>query len=214
MDLRRYRWHTGAELREVEPDEPLEPLFRDIGTDALAVFLRGELRRLAGPMTPLTYMRTWRWREPYTDYEQTGRLVFLRPHLLKPWHSGVEHVYVAPASVRVDDDAFGYVPGDLSRRQLAARLRDVRTRAQLREALGGDEYDARLRHDRAALDVLHQQRDASERRLRPLREALQRGDRGARVRVRELGLDESILCQAYHHVSREARARIDALEPT
>ena len=49
MDLRRYRWHTGAELREVEPDEPLEPLFRDIGTDALAVFLRGEL-----PVTQVT----------------------------------------------------------------------------------------------------------------------------------------------------------------
>ena len=208
MDLRRYRWHTGAELRRVDPDQALEPLFRDIGTDALLLFLRGELRRLAGPMTPLTYTRTWRWQEPYVDYEQTGRLVFLRPHALEPWHSGVEHVYVAPASTRVSDDAFGYVPGDVSLREHAERLSDVRTRPELREALGGSLYDERLEHDRARLVSLHAEREESERRLRPLREALQRGEPEAREKLERLGIQESELCQAFHHVSREARARI------
>jgi len=208
MDLRRYRWHTGAELRRVDPDEPLEPLFRDVGTDALLLFLRGELRRLAGPMTPLTYTRTWRWREPYVDHEQTGRLVFLKPHALGPWHSGVEHVFVAPASVHVAPDALAYVPGDRSLEESASCLRDVRSRAELREAFGGTLYDERLAHDRARLIALHAERDESERRLRPLREALQRGEPEARHTLDRLGISESVLCQAFHHVSRDARARI------
>lgn len=210
-DLRRYRWHTGAELRRVDPDEPLEPLFRDVGTDALLLFLRGELKRLAGPMTPLTYTRTWRWEEPYVDHEHTGRLAFLDPHALDPWHSGVDHVYVAPASVRVDEGRFGYVPGDRSLQDTAELLEGVRTRDELREALGGSLYDERLAHDRDRLVTLHAERDESERRLRPLREALQRGDHSARAQLERLGIDESVLCQAYHHVSREARARISEL---
>ena len=36
-----------------------------------------EMRRLAGPMTPLTYLRSWRWAEPYVDHAGTGRLVVL-----------------------------------------------------------------------------------------------------------------------------------------
>ncbi len=206
--MRQFRWHTGAELRPVDPDETLEPLFRDVGTDALLLFLRGELHRLAGPMTPITYTRTWRWQEPYVDHEQTGRLVFLQPHSLTPWHSGIDHVFVAPAQVSPEPSSFGYLPGDLTLKDAAARLQGVRTRAELREAFGGSLYDERLAHDRQALVTLHLERDASEQRLRPLRESLQRGDVDARARLQELGLTEALLCQAYHHVPRAARQRI------
>ena len=34
---------------------------------------------LAGPPSPITYMRTEAYVEPYTDHERIGRLVFLRP---------------------------------------------------------------------------------------------------------------------------------------
>lgn len=208
MDLRPYRWHTGAELRRVDPDEEIEPLFRDIGTDALLLFLRGELRRLAGPMTPLTYTRTCRWQEPYVDHEQTGRLVFLKPHALDPWHSGVEHVLVASASVQLDASTYGYVPGHVSLSDAAQRLAGARTREELREALGGALYDERLEHDQHALVALHAERDASERLLRPLREKLQRGEPDARALLHAMGVSEAVLCQAYHHVPREERARI------
>lgn len=206
--MRRFRWHTGAELRPARPGELVEPLFRDVGTDALLLFLRGELRRLAGPMTPLTYMRTCRWLEPYTDYEKTGRLVFLQPRALDPWHSGVEHVFVAPSTAKIDDALYGYVPGDVALEEMATQLDGVRTRGELRETLGGRLYDERLAHDRGALVRLHAEREASERRLQPLRAALQRGEPSARRRLSQLGIDEATLCQAYHHVSPEARRRM------
>src|SRR5438067_2245238 len=41
----RLRWHTGATLRPLAPGEPCPALFRDVGPAALAVFLRGALRR-------------------------------------------------------------------------------------------------------------------------------------------------------------------------
>ena len=74
-DLSGFRWHTGATLRPVQPGEACPVLFRDIGPAALALFLRGRLRRLAGPLSPLVYLRTADYTEPYTDYERTGRLV-------------------------------------------------------------------------------------------------------------------------------------------
>src|SRR3954469_6225574 len=96
-DLSGYRWHTGATLRPVNPGEGCPVLFRDIGPAALALFLRGRLPRLAGPPSPIVYMRTAEYVEPYTDFEQTGRLALLRPLGLRPWHSGLPHVYVARA---------------------------------------------------------------------------------------------------------------------
>src|SRR3954453_3119284 len=95
--LSGFRWHTGATLRPVAPGEACPVLFRDIGPAALALFLRGKLPRLAGPLSPIVYMRTADHVEPYTDYEKTGRLVMLRPLAIGPWHSGVPHIYVSKA---------------------------------------------------------------------------------------------------------------------
>src|SRR5437660_12278491 len=83
-DLSGFRWHTGATLRPLATDEPCPVLFRDIGPAALALFLRGRLPRLAGPLSPIVYMRTADYVEPYTDFEKTGRLVMLQPLLLCP----------------------------------------------------------------------------------------------------------------------------------
>ena len=78
-DLSGFRWHTGATLRPVGDGEACPALFRDVGPAALALFLRGTLPRLAGPLSPIVYTRTAQYAEPYTDYEKTGRLVILRP---------------------------------------------------------------------------------------------------------------------------------------
>ncbi len=205
-DLSRYRWHTGARLRRLAPEERPPPLFRDVGPDALALFLRGGMRRLAGPCTPLTYLRTWRWEEPYVDHARTGRLVVLAPRALGVWHSGVEHVYVARADRW--PEAMIYVPGDEPRRALAERLGDARTVDEAREALGDRLFDERLRADLAQLEALCEARDVAERGLAPLRRALQAGEPDARARMRALGVDEADLCAAWHHLSADRRAHL------
>src|SRR6478609_6259423 len=113
-DLSGFRWHTGATLRPLAAGEPCPVLFRDIGPAALALFLRGQLPRLAGPLSPLVYLRTAAYVEPYTDFETTGRLVVLRPLALQPWHAGTPHVYVARARPGVDFGVVGFIPGDIS----------------------------------------------------------------------------------------------------
>src|SRR5437764_1176736 len=113
-DLSGFRWNTGATLRPLAPGEECPVLFRDIGPAALALFLREKLPRLAGPLSPVVYLRTADYAEPYTDFERTGRLVVLRPLALGVWHSGVPHVYVCRARLGVDFGTVGFVPGDVS----------------------------------------------------------------------------------------------------
>src|SRR5262249_40825650 len=140
-DLSGFRWHTGATLRPVRPGEACPVLFRDIGPAALALFLRGRLRRLAGPLSPLVYLRTADYTEPYTDYERTGRLVALRPLLLHPWHAGAPHVYVARAVPGVDATTVGFVPGEVPLAEAARLAHELENVGQLREAFGGRAYD-------------------------------------------------------------------------
>lgn len=197
-DLSGYRWHTGAPLRRPTPGEPLPLLFRDVGTRPLATFLREGLRRLAGPMTPLTYLRTAAFREPYEDHEAIGRLVLLEPAALDPWHAGVPHVYVADARRNA---AVGFVPGDCMGEHAPVCLSDVPTGA-LAEAAARDA----LRR----LDRLHDELERVDRTLEPLRRAFQ--SRGptrdeARRTLDRIGLGEAELCAPWHHLSAERRAR-------
>jgi hypothetical protein len=67
-NLARFRYHTGATLRRLAPEEPCPRLYRDIGPQAMARFLAGRLERLAGPLAPILYSRTAAYREPYRDH--------------------------------------------------------------------------------------------------------------------------------------------------
>lgn len=213
-DLRAYRWHTGAELSPVDPSEALGPLFRDVGVEGLTNFLSGSLRRLAGPMTPLTYMRTAEWREPYTDHARTGRLAILRPHALRPWRAGVPHVFVARASAMPEEEALGYVPGDVTLAEAASSLDGASHRGELREALGGSLHDEQCESDRAMLVALARERDAVDRVLESERRMLQSGSHleAGRVRARlaHFDLREDDLCAAWHHLPEDRRARLRA----
>jgi hypothetical protein len=135
-DLSGYRWHTGATLRPLAEGEPCPVLFRDSGTAALALFLLGKLPRLAGPLSPIVYMRTADHVEPYTEYEKTGRLAMLRPLALGPWHSGVPHIYVSKARPGVDHNTVGFVPGERPLAEAATRLSGAGNTDELREAFG------------------------------------------------------------------------------
>ncbi len=218
-DLSGFRWHTGVTLKPVVEGEPCPVLFRDIGPAALTLFLRGKLPRLAGPLSPIVYMRTAAHIEPYTDYEKTGRLVMLRPLALGPWHSGVPHVYVAKARPGVDHATVGFVPGDIPLADAAGRLRGADNSAKLREAFGGRAYDEAAAESLFQLDRLEEKLAQSEQLADPLRKALQSSDSGVRRRVRDrmarVGLTESDLCTAWHHIPRDRREWIaEALRQT
>lgn len=206
--MRRYRWHTGATLRPVSPDEPLPVLFRDIGPVATARFLAGDLRRLAGPMTPITYMRSYHYVEPYTDHARIGRLVILDPRALGVWHSGLPHVWVAEASR--SSGAVAYVPGHWSLADAADRIAGARQIEEVREALGGVEHDDAIDAARVRLRALNHTCEAVERRAEPLRRRLQSQDdrerAAARAEMDRKGIDEVDLCAAWHHLPAPRRA--------
>lgn len=216
-NLGHFRWHTGATLRPLAEHEPCPVLFRDLGPVAMAMFLRGILPRLAGPLSPILYMRTVAFTEPYTDYEPIGRLVFLRPLAVQPWHSGVPEVFVARAVAGVDAATVGFVPADvpLTRAELVAR--HVTTTDEFRAALGGRAYDEARSGTLNTLDRLAAELAASEQRAVPLRGRLQSPDRSVRDRAREemarVGLCENDVCAAWHHLPRDRRGYIaDALD--
>jgi hypothetical protein len=157
-------------------------------------------------------MRTADHVEPYTDYEKTGRLVMLRPRELGPWHSGVPHVYVSKARPGVDRTAVGFAPGEMSLAEVAHRLSGAATTDELREAFGGRAYDEAVAESLRQLDRLAEELAQSERLAEPLRKAIQSSDRGVRGRARDrmarVGLTESDLCTAWHHLPRDRRGWI------
>jgi len=208
-NLKQYSWHTGAPLRPLNPDETLPVLFRDIGPVAMSTFLEKGLKRLAGPVTPITYMRTAAYQEPYTDYERIGRLVFLQPLQLQPWYSGVSDIYVALASRLPDVETIAFVPGTLPLAKAEQLSRDIVNHHEWREVLGGRAYDDILTDSLERLNTLNQTLQDSEKQALPLRRALQSSQRDIRLRARDtmqqLGLTESDLCTAWHHIAPERR---------
>jgi hypothetical protein len=211
-NLKQYSWHTGAPLRPLNPDETLPVLFRDIGPVAMSTFLEKGLKRLAGPVTPITYMRTAAYQEPYTDYERIGRLALLQPLQLQPWYSGVSHIYVAIASRLPDVETIAFVPGNLPLAKAEQLSRDIVNHHEWREELGGRAYDDILTDTLERLNRLNQALQDSEKQGLPLRRALQSSQRDIRLRARDtmqqLGLTESDLCTAWHHIAPERRVVI------
>lgn len=208
-DLASYSYHTGAPLRRLAVDEPCPVLFRDLGLLGTARFLRGQLRRLAGPLTPITYLRTHSYVEPYTDHEQIGRLVLLRPLLLAPWHSGVPHIYVARANRWPKGATLGFVPGHDSLVEAASWAATMRTTEELREALGGRLYDEAARETLHRLERVMADLEGVEVRAGCLRRAFQSPDRRqrdfARAEMARLEITENDLCAAWHHLPRGRR---------
>jgi nucleotide-binding universal stress UspA family protein len=212
-DMGRFRWHTGATLRPLATGEPCPVLFRDVGPAALALFLRGGLRRLAGPLSPIVYMRTAAYVEPYTDHERIGRLVFLRPLDMLPWHSGLSHIYVSRAVPGVDALTVGFVPGDVALDEAAQRARGLADVRSWREILGGWCYDDAAAETLSRLDQLAEELNRTEERAAPLRQRLQSAEQPVRgealAAMERAGLTESDLCTAWHHLPRERRGWIE-----
>ena len=211
--LGRFRWHTGATLRPLERDERCPILFRDVGPEAMGRFLEGglpRLRRLAGPLTPITYLRTADYREPYLDHGAIGRLIFLRPLALQPWRSGVPSVYVADARRLPPAEAIGFVPSSVDLVRAAELCQGVARVEELREALGGRSHDAAAADTLARIADLGATLSRTEARAEPLRRKLQSGSPAEREwALREMerrGIGEEDLCAAWHHLPERRRA--------
>lgn len=209
-DLSRFRFHTGATLRRLGPEEPCRLLFRDIGSLAMEQFLRGRLQRLAGPYAPILYTRTANYQEAYTDHEPVGRLVFLRPTDLHPWHSGVAEIYVASLRQPFDSAAIGFVPAHVSLTKAECALQGVSDVQGLRDAFGGREYDGATAETLATLQDVNRELANAEKLAEPLRRMLQsrRQDESAKAKswLARRNLTESDLCSAWHRLPRARRA--------
>jgi len=215
-NLARFRYHTGAPLRLIGPDEPCPRLYRDIGPEAMLQFLGGRLKRLAGPLAPILYSRTAAYREPYRDYEPVGRLVFLNPRELRPWFSGVANVYVASIPRDIGTVTVGFLPAHVDPVRGESLLDGVTNLLELRDALGGRVYDESVVETRNSLERLNRELAETEILAEPVRRRLQSGDRAQTESARDWldrhGLNEADLCGAWHHLPRERRARLrDAL---
>lgn len=212
-DLSKFRYHTGATLRPLTDDEPCPLLFRDLGPVGMSLFLAGRLKRLAGPMAPILYLRTADYAEPYTDYEDIGRLVVLRPRAIAPWFSGNPEIFVADASFAPMVECMAYVPTEWATTSGAEALSDLPDPQAIREALGGPIHDERLADLRACLVRLNSERMASELLARPVRRVLQSGAIADREVLRrdmtQYGVSERDLCSAWHHIPRDRRGALN-----
>lgn len=212
-DLSKFRYHTGATLRRLGEDEACPVLFRDLGPVGMSLFLGKALKRLAGPMSPILYLRTCDYVEPYTDYEDIGRLAVLRPKAIDPWFSGLPEVYVAEARLAPMSDCMTFVPAEWTTRDGARALDDLPDPGAVREALGGRLLDQRLADLSASLRGWNAALEASERLARPVRRILQSGTLDERDAVRadmdRHGICERDLCSAWHHIPRSRRGALN-----
>lgn len=211
-DLTGFSWHTGGPVRALAEGEAPPALYRDLGPEAMLRLLRGRLPRLAGPTSPVTYLRTADYVEPYEDHEHFGRLVLLPWGAWRPWHSGVERVYVTDADARFDPACMDVLPDDGGIARVSAEARAMASLAELRELLGGRHHDAWKAELGRRLETFTEELADVERAMAPLRRAYQSSDddlrRRARDRMAERSITERDLCSPWHHLSRERRAQV------
>jgi len=214
-DLTPYGWHTGGAVRPMDPESPSALLFRDLGPVAMQRFLEGTLPRLAGPTSPVTYLRTAAYREPYADGVEVGRLAILPCAPWRPWHAGVDEVFVTRADRAPDAAVITVLPARVDPRRFAREAAHMQNTAEAHEHLGADyrawrashaEHLARFNADAARVEAV----------AAPLRARYQSADQrerdAARTLLEAIGLTELDLCGAWHHLSDARRAHVrDAL---
>lgn len=214
-DLGEFAWHTGGTPRPLGDGEPQPLLFRDLGPEATLGLLDGRLGRLAGPTSPVTYLRTAQYREPFVDHGHFGRIAVLPSPATAVWHAGIAEVFVASADTAYQPAAMLLVPDDADLVAMtceAVRMRDAR---ELREHLGGAAHDEWQLATAERLRGFARELAGVEQRAVPLRRAFQSRDpdqrRRARAYMAARGLTEIDLCAAWHHIAPARRAEVAAL---
>jgi hypothetical protein len=211
-DLREFSWHTGGAVRPLGDGEPRPVLFRDLGPAATLQLLDGRLPRLAGPTSPVTYLRTAAYREPFVEHGHFGRVIVLPCAGAAVWHAGIAEAFVTDAEAGVEPGAMALVPDEHDLASLARDAAAMRDTGELREHLGGAVHDDWLAATAERLRAFARELAEVEARLAPLRRAFQALDnerrRRARDRMAALGLSEVDLCAAWHHIAPARRAEV------
>lgn len=214
QNLSRFRYHTGATPTPLHAGEPCPPLFRDLGLLASAQFLAGGLSRLSGPLSPITYLRSLEFQEPYQEHAHVGRILLLRPLAVHPWRSGVPHVFISPHVPLSFGGTLGevaqtlvYIPAYMPLRDVAEAFPHLRSRQEAVDLLGGSIYKDFLIEERARLKNLVAAQDACEVIAAPVRAALKHPR--TRLQTRDLleqhGISEQVLCAAWNHIPKPSR---------
>ena len=166
-------------------------------------------RRLAGPLSPILYMRTAAYASRIATTSAIGRLVFLRPLELRPWSSGVADDL--RRAVRPDAAAVARRLRPRRRRPggCRGRLEGVATLPDLREALGGRRHDEAVAETLDRLDRLPTSWPRRRSLAEPLRRELQSADPAERRRpataMRASGWTRPTSARAWHHLPRDRR---------
>lgn len=212
QNLSRYRYHTGGLPTPLDPDEPCPVLFRDVGFEAMARFLNGELEWLCGPLSPVTYLRTTDYCEPYTDYIGIGRIMLLQPRSISPWRSGVESVFIASRKIQVDVDGMVFIPQEVSFSGDSAQFLYAKSIRDVEDIFGVRCYRDAKQETRLKLEQAIAEHAESETLAGPLRKLFQSADEcereRARAQMQRLSLTESDLCTAWHHLPQQRREQI------
>jgi hypothetical protein len=199
----------GTSPRPPGDDEVCPTLYRDVGPQALAAFLDGSLRTLAGPDSLCTFLRDATLPGYSACVEEFGVLVFLQPLTLGPWLSGQEGIWVAERAQMPPEGTLGFVPAGESLPALDARLTSAATTASLREALGGRAWDDRVASSRDGLRRYLAEWSRVERAAAPLRARLDGGSEARRDEVLrallDAGLTEKDLRAPWFHLCPERR---------
>ncbi len=213
-DLSRYRYHTGAQPRRLECDEPCPPLFRDVGMEPMSRFLQGRLTQLCGIHSPITYLRSADYREPYVDHGCIGRIMLLKPEAVRPWHSGIDTVYIAARTIKIDPQSMIFIPAEISLHEAATRFVDAACLDEVLEIVGRADYQSMQQATHSRLTELietHVQSEKKGAKLRCKFQSWQQGDREIAAKwMDKLGLTESDLCTAWHHIPTARREWIQA----
>lgn len=211
-DLREFAWHTGGAIRPLGDGEPRPLLFRDLGPEPTLGLLEHRLARLAGPTSPVTYLRTARYREPFVDHGHFGRIAVLPSATAAVWHAGIPEVFVAEADTAVEPRAMALVPDDADLEALARAAEDLRDVRELRDQLGGAAHDRWQAATAERLRSFARELAEVEAHLAPLRRAFQSRDvahrRRSRAHMAARGLTEHDLCAAWHHIAPARRAEV------
>jgi hypothetical protein len=217
-DLRVFGWHTGGAVRRLGDGELRPLLLRDLGPEATLRLLDGRLGRLAGPTSPVTYLRTARYEEPFVDHGHFGRIAVLASASAEVWHAGIAEVFIASADIGFEPHRMALVPDDTDLAALAEGAAAMQDAGELREHLGGAVHDHWRADTAERLRCFARELAAVEVHLAPLRRAFQaageRRRQAARDRMAALGLTEVDLCAAWHHIAPQRRAEVAALAET
>ena len=216
-NLARFRYHTGGKVRQLEPDENCPILFRDVGVEAMIQFLQGDLRRLCGPTSPITYLRNCDYVEPYVDHGKIGRIMLLRPDLIRPWPSGLETVFISPRATTVDYRTMVFLPAEVSFSRASSEFSGCESANDVGAVFGFNDYRESLASTLDRLFDLRKEQEINEKAAAPLRRMFQSADQEQRKNARKLmetfAITESDLCTAWHHLSCERRAYLQQALP-